>query len=112
MKRPRRNHSAAFKAKVALAALQGETTLAELSQRYEVHANPITQWKQQWVASPEVSKPCPELDEGGATAFGESEGRQREGEIERLHAKIGELTMDRDFLQRALGKLPGPTGKR
>jgi transposase len=98
MKRPRRNHSATFKAKVALAALQGETTLAELSQRYDVHANQITQWKQQLVAS-------------AAAAFGESEGRQREGEIERLHAKIGELTMERDFLQRALGKLPGPTGK-
>jgi transposase len=99
MKRPRRNHSAAFKAKVALAALQGETPLAELSQRYDVHANQITQWKQRLVAS-------------AAAAFGESEGRQREGEIERLHAKIGELTMERDFLQRALGKLPGPTGKR
>jgi transposase-like protein len=97
MKRPRRNHSPAFKAKVALAALQGDSTLAELSQRDDVHANQITQWKQQLVAS-------------AAAAFGESEGRRRE--IERLHAKIGELTMERDFLQRALGKLPGPTGKR
>jgi transposase len=43
MKRPRRNHSAAFKAKVALVALQGDATLAELSQRYDVHANQITQ---------------------------------------------------------------------
>jgi transposase len=99
MKRPRRNHSATFKAKVALAALQGDSTLAELSQCYDVHSNQITQWKQQLVAS-------------AAAAFGESEGRQREGEIERLHAKIGELTMERDFLQRGLGKLPGPTGKR
>jgi transposase len=99
MRRPRRNHSAAFKAKVALVAVQGEATLAELSQRYDVHANQITQWKQQLV-------------DHAAAAFGESDGRAREGEVERLHAKIGELTMERDFLQRALGKLPGPNGKR
>ncbi len=99
MKRPRRNHSAAFKAKVALAALQGDATLTELSQRFDVHANQITQWKQQLAAN-------------AAAAFGEREGRQQEGEIERLHAKIGELTMERDFLQRVVGKLPGPNGKR
>jgi transposase-like protein len=99
MKRPRRNHSSAFKAKVALAAWQGDSTLAELSQRYEVHPNPITQWKQQLAA-------------GAAAAFGEGQGRRREEEVERLHAKMGALTMERDFLQRALGKLPGPTGKR
>jgi transposase len=99
MKRPRRNHSAVFKAKVALAALQGEATLAELVQRLDVHAHPMTRWKQPLAAT-------------AATAFGEREDRQREGEIERLHAKVGELTMERDFLQRAVGKLPGPTGKR
>ena len=99
MKRPRRNHSAAFKAKVALAALQGDATLVELSQRFDVHANPITQWKQQLLVN-------------AAAVFGEREGRQQEGEIERLHAKMGELTMERDFLQRAVGKLPGPTGTR
>lgn len=99
MKRPRRNHSAAFKAKVALAAVQGEATLAELSQRYDVHANQITQWKQHLLAN-------------AVAAFGGNDDRPREGEIERLHAKIGELTMERDFLQRTLGKLPGPTGKR
>jgi hypothetical protein len=44
--------------------------------------------------------------------FGEREDRQQTGEIERLHAKMGELTMERDFLQRAVGKLPGPNGKR
>jgi transposase len=47
-----------------------------------------------------------------AAVFGEREGRQWAGEVERLHAKIGELTLERDFLQRAVGKLPGPTGKR
>ena len=81
-----------------MAAVQGEATLAELSQRYEVHPNQITQWKQQLVAN-------------AAVAFGEHEGRRRDGEMERLYAKIGELTMERDFLQRAVGKLPGPTGK-
>ena len=99
MKRPRRNHSAAFKAKVALAAVQGDATLAELSQRFDVHANQVTQWKQQLLVN-------------AAAVFGEREDRQQTGEIERLHAKIGELTMERDFLQRAVGKLPGPNGKR
>ena len=47
MKRPRRNHSAAFKAKVALAALKGDKTLAELAEKYDVHGNQITQWKTQ-----------------------------------------------------------------
>jgi transposase len=99
MKRPRRNHSAAFKAKVALAAMQGDATLAELSQRFDVHANQVTQWKQHLLVN-------------AAAVFGEREDRQQTGEFERLHAKIGELTMERDFLQRAVGKLPGPTGKR
>jgi len=99
MKRPRRNHSAAFKAKVALAAMQGDATLAELSQRFDVHANQVTQWKQHLLAN-------------AAAVFGEREDRQQTGEIERLHAKIGELTMERDFLQRAVGKLPEPNGKR
>jgi transposase-like protein len=99
MRRPRRNHSADFKAKVALAAVQGEATLAELAQRYDVHPNQITQWKQQLLTD-------------AAVVFGERDGRPSESDIERLHAKIGELTMERDFLQRAVGKLPGPTGRR
>ena len=98
MKRPRITHRPS-KPRWPLAALQGDSTLAELSQRYEVHPNQITQWKQQ-------------LATGAAAAFGEGQGRRREEEVERLHAKIGELTMERDFLQRALGKLPGLTGKR
>ena len=80
MKRPRRNHSAAFKAKVALAALQGDATLAELSQRFDVHANQVTQWKQHWLAN-------------AVAVFGEREDRQQEGEIERLHAKIATCTI-------------------
>jgi transposase len=99
MKRPRRNHSAAFKAKVALAAVQGDATLAERSQRFDVHASQVTQWQQHLLAN-------------AVAMFGEREDRQQTGEIERLAAKIGELTRERDFLQRAVGKLPGLNGKR
>ena len=104
-KRTRRNHTAAFKAKVALAAIKGETTLAELSQQFDVHANQITTWKAQ-------------LLEGAAAVFGPegttpAEPAAAPVDIKTLHAKIGELTLVNDFLEGALGKaglLPG--GKR
>lgn len=93
-KRPRRNHSPAFKAKVALAALKGEKTLAELAQQFDVHPNQITTWRSQ-------------LLEGAASAFG-SETRNETAEppieVKTLHAKIGELTLVNDFLSGALGK--------
>jgi transposase len=54
MRRPRRNHSAKFKAKVALAALKGDKTLAELCEQYEIHANQITDWKKQLLAQSEA----------------------------------------------------------
>ena len=93
-KRTRRNHSPAFKAKVALAALKGEKTLAELSQQFDVHANQITTWRTQ-------------LLEGVAGAFGAeggSEAAEPVIDIKTLHAKIGELTLVNDFLSGALGK--------
>ena len=65
---------------MALAALQGDATLAELSQRFDVHANQVTQWKQHWLAN-------------AVAVFGEREDRQQEGEIERLHAKIATCTI-------------------
>ena len=93
-KRTRRNHSPAFKAKVALAAVKGEKTLAELAQQFDVHPNQITTWRGQ-------------LLEGAAGVFG-SEGHGEPAEpaidVKTLHAKIGELTLVNDFLSGALGK--------
>ena len=90
-KRPRRNHTAAFKAKVALAAVKGEKTLAELAQQFDVHPNQITQWKAQ-------------LFEGAAGVFGKdkSEAAASIVDLKSLHAKIGELTLENDFLEGAL----------
>ena len=91
-RRPRRNHSPAFKAKVALAAVKGEKTLAELAQLYDVHANQITTWRTQ-------------LLEGAAGVFGaEPPASEPAVDLKTLHAKIGELTLVNDFLAGALGK--------
>jgi transposase len=100
MKKPRRNHSAAFKARVALEAIRGEKTVAEIAAHHEVHATQVTAWKTQ-------------LLEKAAGIFGGDalavDGRER---IRELHEKIGELTVERDFLEGALGKFPGQSGKR
>jgi transposase len=89
---PRSNHTAVFKAKVALAAVKGETTLAELSEQFDIHANQITQWKSQ-------------LLEGAAGAFGEARAEQAAPvDLKALPAKIGELTLEDDFLEEALIK--------
>jgi len=99
-RRPRRNHSPAFKAKVALEALKGEQTTIEIAERFDVHPNQITKWKRQLV-------------EHAAAAFGETDTGKEEGPtIAELHAKIGELTMENDFLSGALGRVHGPSAKR
>ena len=100
MRKPRRNHSAKFKAQVALEAIRGEKTIAEIAAHHEVHATQVTSWKN-------------EVLENLVGIFGgESCGRDEKERIRELHAKIGELTVERDFLEGALGKFPGLSGKR
>ncbi len=99
-KRPRRNHTPAFKAKVALAALKGEKTLSELAQQFDVHPNQITQWKGQ-------------LLDGAAGLFGRDKSEAAAGvDLKTLHAKIGQLTLENDFLEGALGKAGMLSAKR
>jgi transposase len=91
-KRPRRNHSPAFKAKVALAAVRGEKAMAELAQQFDVHPNLITQWRAK-------------LLESAADVFGAEPGAPEPAmDVKVLHAKIGELTLANDFLAGALDK--------
>jgi len=99
-RRSRRNHSSEFKAKVALEAIKGEQTLTELAERFQVHPNQIVQWKKQ-------------LLEKAGTAFEKDDvSSSQEPDIEELHAKIGRLTMENDFLSRALGRIAKPSGKK
>lgn len=90
----RKNHSPAFKAKVALAAISGEKTLAELSSEYGVHQKMIGKWKKQLMDS------AAEIFSGGI----KSAEAAREKELHDLHAKIGQLTVERDFLAQAWEK--------
>ena len=101
-KRARRNHTPAFKAKVALAAIKGEKTLTELAQMFDVHPNQITTWKAQ-------------LLDGAVEVFS-SGAASREAapavDLKALHAKIGELALENDFLAGALGKAGLRSAKR
>jgi transposase len=99
-KRQRRNHSPAFKAKVALAAIKGEKTLSELAEQFDVHPNQITTWRTQ-------------LLEGAAEVFGDKgKAEAAPVDVKALHAKIGELTLTNDFLAGALAKAGLPSAKR
>ena len=100
-RRPRRNHTPAFKAKVALAAIKGEKTLGELAQLFDVHPNQITTWKSQ-------------LLEGAAGVFGSdvSQTQAASVDLKALHAKIGELALENDFLPGALTKAGMLSAKR
>ncbi len=92
--RPRRNHSPAFKAKVALAAIKGERTLAQLAEQFDVHPNQITAWKAQ-------------LEGSAVNVFGPGSGASQVApstDVKALHAKIGELPLETDFLEGALSK--------
>ena len=99
-KRTRRTHSAVFKAKVALAALGGDKTLAELAQRFDVHPNQITEWKRQ------LSERAADLFGGGAAPA------EPPIDLKALHAKIGQLTLEHDFLEGALTKVGWLSAKR
>jgi len=91
-KRSRRNHAPEFKAKVALAAVRNEDTLAALAKRFDVHPGQVTAWKEQLIAA-------------AADAFAEG-GRRTDPpvDVKSLHAKIGELALENDFLEHALSK--------
>ncbi|MBW8079333.1 MAG: IS3 family transposase [Gallionella sp.] len=99
MKKPRRNHSASFKARVALEAIRGEKTVAQIAAHHEVHATQVTAWKT-------------ELLENAAAIFGgdvlASDGKER---IRELQAKIGELTMENFFFRRRAREIPRPERK-
>jgi transposase len=101
-KRPRRNHTPAFKAKVALAAIKGDRTIAQLADQFDVHASQITTWKDQ-------------LQQGAVDMFASGTSNKRatpEVDIKSLHAKIGELTLENDFLEGALNKAGLLSAKR
>ncbi len=100
MKRPRRNHSATFKAKVALAALKDEQTLAQLAQRFDVHPSQITQWKD------ELLQRAAEIFTTAADKRGPSP------DLKALHAKIGQQALEIDFLAGALGRGNDASAKR
>jgi transposase len=101
-RRARRTHSPAFKVKVAVAAIKGDRTLSELAKQFDVHPNQITAWKAQ-------------LLEGASGIFGGSHpgaGSEPAIDIKALHAKIGELALQNDFLSGALGKAGLLSAKR
>jgi transposase len=101
-RRARRNHTPAFKAKVALAAVKGDRTLAQLAEQFDVHPNQITSWKAQ-------------LEGSAADVFGPGGGSriaEPTVDVKSLHAKIGELTLENDFLEGALTKAGLLSAKR
>jgi transposase-like protein len=99
-KRARRNHSSGFKAKVALSALREDKTLSELATQFDVHPNQISDWKRQ-------------LQEKASGVFGgKEEEKGNEPDIQRMQAKIGQLTLENDFLENALIKAGMLSAKR
>lgn len=94
-KTKRKRCSAEFKAKVALEAIRGEHTLSELATRYDMHPNMITNWKRRAIEN---------MAETFASCKGECLKAENETLIKELHANIGELTVERDFLAKAFGR--------
>ena len=99
-RRPRRNHSPVFKSKVALAAVKGDQTISELAQRFDVHPNQISQWKAQL------------LERMSEVFEGSTRSESPAIDVKTLHAKIGALTLENDFLESALAKAGLLSAKR
>jgi len=99
MKKTRRNHGATFKAQVALAAVKGDKTLAELAEQFSVHPTQITEWKQQLLTR-------------AADVFGGTKPTADTPDLKTLHAKIGQLALENDFLEGALTKAGLLSAKR
>ena len=95
MKHTRKKHNAAFKAKVALAAIKGDRTVAELASAFGVHPNQIYTWKKQLLDG------ATSVFEGGGAAV---EGTASEAQVDVLYRQIGQLKVENDFLARRLGK--------
>lgn len=93
MANPRRNHNPEFKAKVALAAIKGDQTISELADTFKVHASQIKQWKKQ-------------LLDQASVLFADPKEKKKttDKQVQTLHAKIGQLTMENDFLVKVLGQ--------
>lgn len=95
MKTSRRKHSPAFKAKIAMEALRGDKTIAEIASQYEIHPNQIMQWKKQ-------------LAEKAADIFENSQSKKLQDEkvlIKKLYQEIGQLKVEKDFLEDSLGRM-------
>ena len=95
MKRTRKKHNAGFKAKVALAAVRGDRTIAELASEFGVHPNQIYNWKKQLLDG------ASSVFEGGVAA---AEGTASDAQVDLLYRQIGQLKVENDFLSRKLGK--------
>lgn len=94
-------HKREFKAKVALEAIKGEMTMAQMVKKFDVQAAQITQWKKQLLTNANTA-----FDKGDKAA------EDTEKTVQELHAKIGQLTMENDFLERGLERIHGPRGKK
>jgi len=93
LKQNRKKHSPAFKAKVAMEALKGVETIAQIASRFEVHPNQVSTWKKA-------------LTEGAAGVFGDGQKRQKSDDnlVAQLYQQIGQLKVERDFLESTLGR--------
>lgn len=101
MRRPRRNHTAVFKAKVAVAALKDDKTLAELAEKFDIHASQIVQWRAQL------------LEAATGVFLTPAEKREHTGpSVKDMQAKIGQLALENDFLAGALGRFDDASAKK